>query len=328
MLELFRKNTLLNNSLLLIYTFSVRAIFLFDRNLPRDQDGDGGILFDYITSLFAIGGTGEVLFTSFLVFIQATLLNRICGVNKITRENSLLPGLFLVLLSSLSLSFLPLSPIMLANFFLLIATHNFFLSSKESGTASRIFNTGFFTSVAAFCFQPYLLFIIVFFVGMALLRSFRWTERIQMFTGAIVPYLLLLIFGFVWDQIPLIIHLQWEQQLTFIYSVADFTWQAFVPVSYYLLSLLLGLFSYNGLIFRQNVQSRRKINLMYFITLMSGVVIWFQSDLRWTDIQVAIIPLAFLTGAFLQIIKNKLLSELIHLIFLSGVLFLHYYFSA
>lgn len=326
MLELFRKNTLLNNTLLLLYTFSVRAVFLFNRDLPRDLDG--GVLFEYINSLFTSGGIAEALFTSFLIFIQATLLNRICGVNKITRENSLLPGLFLVLLSSLSLSFLALSPIMLANFFLLIAIHNFFLSSKDSGTASRIFNTGFFTSVAAFCFQPYLIFIIVFFVGMALLRSFKWTERIQMLTGIIVPYLLLLILGFVFDQIPLIVKLQWNNLLAFVNTFAGLSWTAFIPFSYYFLSLLIGLFSYNGLIFRQNVQSRRKINLMYFITLMSGVVIWFQSELRWSDIQVAIIPLAFLTGALLQIIKNKLLSELIHLIFLSGVLFLHYYFSA
>ncbi len=326
MLELFRKNTLLNNTLLLLYTFCVRAVFLFKRELPGDPDG--GVLFEYVRSLFSAGGIGEVIFTSFLIFIQATLLNRICGINKITRENSLLPGLFLVLLSSLSVSFLALSPIMLANFFLLIAIHNFFLSSKESGSASRIFNTGFFTSAAAFCFQPYLIFIIVFFVGMALLRSFKWVERIQMLTGILVPYFLLFLLGFVFDQIPNIIKLQWNQQLEFVGAIAAISWHALIPMAYYVFSLLVGLMSYNGLIFRQNVQARRKINLMYFITLMSGVVIWFQSELRWSDIQVAIIPLAFLAGAFLQIVKNKLLSELIHLIFLSGVLFLHYYFSA
>jgi hypothetical protein len=326
LLELFRKNTLLNNTLLLLYTFCVRAVFIFNRDLPRDPDG--GVLFEYVKSLFVQGGLGEVLFATFLIFIQATLLNRICGVNKITRENSLLPGLFLVLLSSLSVSFLALSPIMLANFFLLIAIHNFFLSSKESGTASRIFNTGFFTSVAAFCFQPYLIFLLVFFVGMAMLRSFKWIERIQMLTGIFVPYLLLFIYGFVFDQIPQIITLQWYNQWQIINSFASISWHVFIPFGYYLISLLFGLMSYSGLIFRQNVQARRKINLMYFITLMSGIVIWFQSELRWSDIQSAIIPLAFLMGAFLQIVKNKLLSELIHLIFLSGVLFLHYYFSA
>lgn len=326
MLELFRKNTLLNNTLLLLYTFCVRAVFLFKRELPRDPEG--GVLFEYVRSLFSAGGIGEVIFTSFLIFIQATLLNRICGINKITRENSLLPGLFLVLLSSLSVSFLALSPIMLANFFLLIAIHNFYLSSKESGSASRIFNTGFFTSAAAFCFQPYLVFLIVFFVGMALLRSFKWVERIQMLTGILVPYFLLFLLGFVFDQIPSIIKLQWDRQLEFVGAIAAITWHALIPMAYYVFSLLAGLMSYNGLIFRQNVQARRKINLMYFIALMSGVVIWFQSELRWSDIQVAVIPLAFLAGAFLQIVKNKLLSELIHLIFLSGVLFLHYYFSA
>ncbi len=326
MLELFRKNTLLNNTLLLLYTFCVRAVFIFNRDMPRDPEG--GILFEYTKSMFTIGSLGEVLFTSFLIFIQATLLNRICGVNKITRENSLLPGLFLVLLSSLSVSFLALSPIMMANFFLLIAIHNFFLSSKDSGAASRIFNTGFFTSVAAFCFQPYLIFLIVFFVGMALLRSFKWVERIQMLTGIFVPYLLLFIYGFVFDHIPLIIKLQWYKQFDFIHSFAEISWSVFIPFAYYLIALLIGLLSYNGLIFRQNVQARRKINLLYFITLVSGFVIWFQSELRWTDVQSAIIPLAFLMGAFLQIVKNKLLSELIHLIFLSGVLFLHYYFSA
>ena len=140
-----------------------------------------------LTFLFNSSVLVSVVVSTILVFIQALIFNSTLQRNAAFEENTYLPGILYALIMSSHQEFLNLSPALMANTFLLLATDKILVHLKFRGSEENILTTGFLLGLAALCYAPYfilLIFAIVIYV---------------IYSGTLVRRYFLMAYGFVFS---------------------------------------------------------------------------------------------------------------------------------
>jgi len=172
-LGLFRTNQLGANLLLIVYIAIVRLSgFLFPSEWSPSQSG---ILSQHVYQ--GVGTTGWLpsLIALLLVLTQAFTINILAARFRISKEVTMIPGVFYILLMSTTPDFLQLTPILLGNTFLIFALMSLFQTYKKSSVAGSIFNTGFWIGIASLNYSLLFMWNIRF--------SCRCTSSILSFTN-------------------------------------------------------------------------------------------------------------------------------------------------
>jgi len=313
-LELFRKDQPAGYILLLFYTLLLRIpAFISETNwTPLASNSFSDLVYNVIgyTSMAAqIVGT-------LLIFIQAIMINVMMTQNRITRENSLFPGLFYVFFLTLFPDFNYLSPALMANTFVIIALMNIFSSYKKSGNSGQVLNAGIFCGTAMLFDFSYSIFFICGFIGFLIVRSFRLIERIQYLIGFGIPVFLGGTYYF-WMG-----HLS-EFLQAFGANVGWLDWAAnvndilYIKVAILFFLLLFVLFNYSNYGKKNNVHAMRKIDVLLWFMLLPLLTFLFQAGIRLDHTLIVAVPLGALLGFSMLIIQNKMIAEVVHLVLIS-----------
>lgn len=278
-------------------------------------------LFTFLTS-FINNATAQNFFAVILLWIQTILINNTCIEHKLSRENTLFPGLFYALMISFTPAGLSLHSLLLANTFLILGLINVIHSSKHVDLRHFLFNAGFFLTLAMFIYPAYLFFIGIGLFGFYTLKTLKPIGNLQFFTGIITG--LILVSG-----TQYLIEGSWMTGVNFspFWQVApqampDLTSWIFITIYAFILFSTIGF--YPDLISKKNIQSRKKIELIYVVQLSTllSAVFFFQGNLL--EIMVLGFPLGTLIGLRLSELKSPVFAEVIHLILLSGLFINHY----
>lgn len=124
----------------------------------------------------------------FILIIEAFLINFIVNENEILSKQSFLPALFYILFMSCDSSFLSLNPLLLANFFILLAIHQLISSYRKDTALSNAFDAGLLLALATLFYFPCVVFFPLIYIGFLLFRPFVWREWLIAFIGFVVPY--------------------------------------------------------------------------------------------------------------------------------------------
>jgi len=134
------------------------------------------------------------------------LLNLWCDQNNLLEEKSWLPMLSYTLLMSSSNCQIAPHPILFANFFLTLAVIRITQSYRKEEGISILFDCGFLIALSAlFYFPAWILFPVVW-VGLIVLRPFIWREWFSSLMGFMVPFILVLVYYFWFDQLGILIY--------------------------------------------------------------------------------------------------------------------------
>jgi len=190
----FRRPLWYHVLLLLPYAFLVRLQGFF---LPAPIDyAIKGPLYAMVDAFLNNHPLFSTTLATMLVFLQAAFLNKFFIVHRFTNRSTLLPGLFFIPLSSLTLEQLQAAPAMIGLTFVLLSLYNFFFISEKFHTAGFLFNSGLYMAIAALFYPPF--FHLVWWVplGLLLLRDFRLKSFLQWLGGFTVVYYLLGVIAF------------------------------------------------------------------------------------------------------------------------------------
>lgn len=326
MLRLFRSNTIGNIVLLILMFLGLRtAAFLEPMGIPTEEGG-----YAYVILLQWIGpsGTLPILISSLLVLIQGLVINSLVNANNLTLEKSTYAGFFYIILSSISLAFFPMSAIVWANTFLVIAIYNFLLFSQKADVSTKVFNAGFFIGLAAFFYQPYLFLSLFFLLRMGSLKNLQGKDLVQLFTGLILPYILIWVAAFMTETTDLFWVLQGKGQFRILQAPISFPSQVLwtIPAFFFIL-LVFVLFKYGDMTYKSNLMVKRKVSLLFELMFMTVVILPFQHLISLQDIMSIIPFLAPLLAIALLQIKRQMVAELLPLLMLTLLLFMQYYFG-
>ena len=320
-LQLFRTNQFVVNILLLFYvTLLWFSSFIMT---PAVSSVQGGVLGELLLSWIDKTSIFTTIVAIVLVFVQSFLINLLVSRYRMASELSLFPGVFYVLLTSCIPDFLYLSPILIANTFLLLAFYELFDTYRKHSTAAKIFNVGFFLGLASLTYFSYVLFLLLAILGLNILRAFRWKEIIILIIGFVVPYFLGGTIAFLtenWDYF-------WQIQFVPSFQFLNFTgvagWELYVKLSFFAILLFMVILSYGTYTLKKNIRIQKYISIFYWSILIGGLSLLIQHPISLVHLLVIVPPVAvFMSFSFLKFSKST--AEALHLVLLIAILLLQY----
>jgi hypothetical protein len=281
---------------------------------------NSGILAEWLFSQLDSGGRWLIETVTWIVLIaQAVYLAFIMRRHKLTDNYVLLPGAMYLLLMHLIPEFLPLSSLLLANTFLIVALDQLMKTYRSSSAARMIFDVGIWIGVACLFHFSYGIFIGLSIVGLGTMRVFKIGEVLTMWLGLACIAFLTFVYVFWNDQLLMF----WSNQVSSNIRWLDF--QIINQLSSYvalgLIAVVVGIvvLSYSAVVQRQNMQYQKKANVLYWTLLLGGLVILINVDNTLAQAAIISVPAGALLGLLLANI-SKTTAEVVHLLLLFAVL--------
>ena len=320
MLTFFRTNQQFLNILLLFYLAILRASTFMNPKyiVPREQ----GILTHWIYAFFPPLSISGAILAFLLVFFQAIVINIVIARYRVATEISLLPGVFYCLVTSLMPDFLPLSSIILANTFLILAIYNLFDAYKNNYVAARIFDAGLWLGVASLFHFSYIFLVFWGIISLGILRGIRFKEFFMFLIGLVVPIFMMSVYCY------------WIGKMTFLgehffknMGLMSFnpynTSTIYVKIGIITLLLLLTIVASSQFFSRRNMTAQKYIGILYWLMLICGLTTFTQQNISINQLLIVSIPLGILLSMTFQRIAPAM-AEALHMLLLMIALILQF----
>lgn len=321
-LQIFKTNQVLASVLFLIYLVLFYGSF-FTAPLPVASTTPG-ILGQLVASGMADwAAVYTQLISLLLVFLQAVLLVLMINGNRINNESNLLPGVFYCLFASMIPEFMHPGPVLFGNTFLLMALIEIMGIYKVPIVSGRLFNVGFWISVASLFYFSNIGLLLFAMWGTSTLRAYNLRDLITILFGAFTPYFLTGTTFFMLDRIPEFWAVQFHQNLGFFDFQTGQDGLFYLKTGVFVLLVIVVLLSSGNYFQKRIMQVQKKISLLYGFLLFSGLTFLFQSQVDITHWLIPAIPLAAFFSISFSAMPTQW-AEVVHLLMLVGGLALAY----
>ena len=323
MLELFRRNYFINTLLLVPYAIVLRIhTFIWPDRFAYVYSGNN-VFLEWLYGHLSLPIVQSIICT-LLVVAQGMYINRIYLKNRIPNEYTLFPGAIYILLVSASEYLIKLSPDILGLTFVIIMISQMFKTYKNQLGSIHIFNTGFFGCLA-FLLNPGLLWAFLYgFIGLMILRSFKGVEKLQYFTGFFTPiFLSFSVLYYLQKDIGLLVA-DFLDKFGFIDLTTDVTIEQYIFLAILLFLFLVVFFSYNKYTVRKSIQAQKKIDLFYWLSLIAMLTTVFTDGFAYSGLLLLCFVVSTLFAMNITWIKNKIYTEMIHLLLLAVIIYTFY----
>ena len=322
LISIFKENLFFNSLLLLPYAALIRLYSLiYPSKLTVIQDG--GLLYKYLIKILPESPVFYSILSIIILFIEAVLINRLVFKNRFTRDASLLPGMFFILLSSLSPEMQRFSPFFIGVFFVILSFNELFKTYKKYYSERLLYNAGLYLSIAVLFYFDFFLLFIVLILGFISIRAFKIREFFQLFTGVLTVVYFYAVALFLSDKKIVIPEIKF-------YSISQYYTQdiaLIIVYSTFIFLVLFSMFTYRKFIIKKSIQSQKKINILFWLLLFTIIIfIVFNPQFLLNYMIVIAFPLSIFTAMIYQRIKNNLIAEIVNLIVIFAMFVYHFQF--
>ena len=201
MLELFRSAGFSSHVFLLVYAFAVYGRVLV--GMPVEPVAESctylwqGLL-GWQAKLPYLFYTLQIL----IAFLTASQVATLVNSHKLCQQNTLIPGVFFLLLSHLSLSEIGESPIQFALLFIVLAVKALLAEDSNKINPFSVFNIGFFLAISGLFYTPFLFLLPLFYIAFLILQPLGPRQFVQILLGYVTPVFFQGIVSFSFGQEP------------------------------------------------------------------------------------------------------------------------------
>ena len=151
---------------------------------------------------FQSGHVGWIAKISGIILLVANVLvfDLLLTTQEVSEKNNHTPAFLLSIFLGYASSQNALHPLLFAQLLVSVSMWRFLSVYKSDKALSAIFDGAFSLSAAAVLYPPYILFLILAFIGLLTLRSFSFRDGILALLGIITPYFLYFSTLFLFDQ--------------------------------------------------------------------------------------------------------------------------------
>ena len=258
-----------------------------------------------------------------LLLLQAILLNSTLNRHNVYASKNYLPALLYLVLGSLSFEFNMLTPLLLGNTFVILSLPYIITLSKEGFDNNRLFVGGFILGLAALCYLPLAMFLLVGVFAVILFASNTFRSFLLMLCGFGFPYVVLMTYYFYIGGLDefLEMHLfrPWQLQVNFLRPPADVAKLMAIPAIIAILSFMSATSLPQRLVFQVRFQQ-----VMWVWMGVSLLVIFTRDEITVATFILALPPIAYFSEYLFTSGQKKWVLNTIFLVTLAGVVLLRY----
>lgn len=273
-----------------------------------------------------IGTSGFVpnIIATILILVQALFINKLVNDNSMARENTFLPAIGFLLVASAFPEFHALSPLLMANTFFIIALSELFDTYRKYDVSGNVFNVGFWIAIASLFHFSMGIYFFLGVIGLAVLRAFNVGELLVMLIGYCIPYFLYGVYRFWFDGFGSF----WQDQIVNNLSFIDFNinwyWATVLQIVFLAAILIWSIVNVQAYLQRANIDAQKKITLLFWLILVAGFSLIYQSNISLEHFFMIVIPLGVFISFNLMILKNTAVADFLHILLFVLVLTLQY----
>lgn len=319
MIEIFRTNQFFATLLLIPYTFLIRIYSLIHPEAYQVQEFDTPIA-KYLFSQLFLSPILQSLIACVLVFLIANFINRHIIQNRLSKHQTLLPGLFFVLITAGMPGGIICSPAMLSACFLMLAMLSINSIYKTSEAPVRIFNTGIYLAIATLLYPANLFFWSLGLIALLILRSFKLSELMIFTSGMFVPFFLLGTYYYwngklklIWD------YFQFDSGIFGLFLDLDL--KTILYLSAIGLTAIYSIARYNTYTMKSSIQVQKKIDIIYWFMFFCMLMMFFINGITFTHLVILAIPFAMFIGLSFEKMKSRFVAEMFHISIIVSIFF-------
>lgn len=264
----------------------------------------------------------QMVVSALIVVVQAFFLTTVINRHSVLRENSNLPALMYVVLMSCFPEQLSFSPLLFANFFIIIFLNNLFTFFHVDSATFPAFDAGLFIGLASLCYWPALFLFPLIYAGLFILRPFNGREWFSSLLGVLLPFL---IFGTALYWFDMLSVASVNSILEPFYRVQFST---AINETYILLIVILALLILASLakFFRDigtfaKLKTRKYLILLVFFFVFAALSYLVASKRSMVGLSFLAIPLSVLFSNYFISLRNQILAELLFILLLGAVIY-------
>lgn len=322
MLQIFRTNQLFIHLLVLVYL----AILWVPAYLvsPVALTEQGGFVYQWLMSVLPEAQSFRITAAILLVWLQGLGMSFLANQYRMGPQATLFPGLFIAFLYSATPEFYGLTPHLVANSFLVLAILQLYKVYKHQETSQSVFNAGILISLAALTVQGYIVFVLLGWIGIGIMRSRRFLEFLQYGIGFLLPWCFLGVMDFLL-----------EPAGTFM-ELAGYSW-GWPPVfvgpegiriqiqMVLLILLLIAVVSrYNKVSLGETMQVQKNIQVLHWACLLTLTSLLIVPRVESAHFLLTVVPLGTLLGLWMARLRPGQ-AEMVHFLLFIAVLVYQYF---
>ncbi len=275
----------------------------------RDNIGPlAALIYSFIELLFNRSTVVYVILAIFLTTIQSLIFNNFLLNKKAYNENTYVPALVYVLLSSFSFDFYFLSPVLISLTWILLALRNVVYRVESRSRDNRILSTGIYIGLAALCYLPGIIFLLSTIIAYLLFANISFRRYLLLLTGTALPFLVSMTYFFLTDAMDAFI----EQYILSFQNFSQHVYTSPLTLLYIgmvaLIFLLLSMYRVGQMRF---TNQQNKLQQIMFINILATLAtLFFVHDLAPYHLLPFVPPVAFFVTHYLLSIRKFLLGEL------------------
>lgn len=281
----------------------------------------GGQFFfrDVVSSDFSLGNVWlDVLVGAILISFQAIFVNHIVNQHKLFNDSSHLPGLFIVLLNSISFFSLSFNQIVLANTFLIFAFAQLLRLYNVTNKFGLLFNAGILIGFASMFYMPSVMYFLFLWLALIYLSTPVWRDFAISLIGFTLPLIYYIAYFYVFKDVS---------ELVFIsenLNIYEFNWQQLTFSDKLLVVVLsiLSLVSCFVLLLSANknvARIRKMLVVVLFYFLIALITLFFNQFDIIATLLMTTPALAIIIANFFHQIKKMVIAETIFLLLIAVV---------
>ncbi|MEP7277953.1 MAG: hypothetical protein ABI813_04870 [Bacteroidota bacterium] len=324
MVAIFKQKNPGNAFILLIYALVLKFPFFFHPEKYLTNEGDNYI-FTIIVKFLDAFATGSVFIYPVLafglLFVQATLLNRISNSIKLLPRPNFLIGMSYILVTSLVHEWNLFSAPMLVNSLLIWIWYRLTKMYNHNNPKTAIFNVSMLVGILPLIYSPAVVFILLLIFALIVTRPFRITEWLVALLGFTTPYYFLFVVLFLSNQwnwhkvIPVIsFHLPLLPASLWITG----------GISFMVIPFLIGAWYAQSNLAKMLIQMRKSWSLLLMLLIVSVLIILVNPGNNYLHWLPVVVPLAAFHAAAYYYLPGRWLPSLLHWIIFGFAIMLNY----
>ena len=324
MTGIFRQKNSSNILILLVYALALKFNLFLHPAGPLRQAEDNYLYRGFIDFLQPLNLSP--IFYSFLAFIllftQASLFNRICNAQKMLAKPNYLPAMSYILLTSLLPQWNHFSAPLIINSLLIWIYYRMMLLYSSNNPATSIFNIGVALGIVTLFYQPAVLFILLLWLALYIMRPFVIREWLIGLLGVTTPYYFLAIVLYLTNQ------WNWKKVIpTISFSLPAMPSSIFITISIVLLVLtfIIGGYYVQNNLNKMLIQVRKNWSLLLLFLIVSTLIILVNGGNNYLNWMLCAAPLSAFHAAAYFYPSNNIFPLVLHWNVFAYAIYLNYW---
>ncbi len=328
MVGIFRQKSPGNAVILLIYGMLLKFGMFLHPVAPVRHPGDDHYLYNTLLNILEplkLSPTFYSLLSFLLIYIQATLFNRICNAQKMLPKPNFLPAMAYLLLTSLFPEWNYFSAPLLINLFLIWV---FYRMTDLYGTqkpVASILNIGLIMGIVTLLYQPAIIFVVLLLLALFIMRPFRIQEWLIGLLGITAPYYFLLLVLYLGDE------WQWQKlvpTISFRLPAMPSTLATTAAIALLVIPFVIGGLYVQDNLNKMLIQGRKNWSLLLLFLIMSLLIIVVNGgENNYVNWALSVMPLAAFHAAAYYYPQKTLMPVIMHWVIFVFAIYVNYFQS-